>query len=51
MAKSGDKEDASGEAGDEMASSKGYNTGRWTEEEHERFLQALELYGKKWNKV
>lgn len=27
------------------------NTGRWTQEEHERFLQGLELYGKKWTKV
>lgn len=27
------------------------NTGRWTQEEHERFIQGLELYGKKWTKV
>mmetsp|Transcript_75628 Transcript_75628/g.215200 ORF Transcript_75628/g.215200 Transcript_75628/m.215200 type:complete len:425 (+) Transcript_75628:216-1490(+) len=27
------------------------NTGRWTQEEHERFLQGLELFGKKWTKV
>lgn len=27
------------------------NTGRWTHEEHERFLQGLEMYGKKWTKV
>ncbi|KAJ1457051.1 hypothetical protein M885DRAFT_438586 [Pelagophyceae sp. CCMP2097] len=26
-------------------------TGRWTDEEHSRFLQGLELYGKKWTKV
>lgn len=26
-------------------------TGRWTEEEHTRFLQGLELFGKKWTKV
>ncbi len=25
--------------------------GRWTDEEHTRFLQALVLYGKNWNKV
>ena len=25
--------------------------GRWTEEEHNRFLRGLELYGKKWTKV
>ena len=25
--------------------------GRWTSEEHERFLQALELYGKEWKSV
>ena len=27
------------------------NTGRWTQEEHERFLQGLEMFGKKWTKV
>ncbi len=27
------------------------NTGRWTQEEHERFLQGLELFGKKWTKA
>ncbi|KAL7519972.1 hypothetical protein ACHAWX_004724 [Stephanocyclus meneghinianus] len=26
-------------------------TGRWTREEQERFIQALELYGKEWKKV
>ncbi len=26
-------------------------TGRWTKEEHKRFLQALKLYGKNWKKV
>jgi hypothetical protein len=25
--------------------------GRWTLEEHNRFLKALRLYGKDWNKV
>lgn len=27
------------------------NTGRWLEEEHERFLQGLKLFGKKWTRV
>jgi SHAQKYF class myb-like DNA-binding protein len=27
------------------------NQGRWTDEEHEKFLEALEIYGKNWNKV
>ncbi|EGB09590.1 hypothetical protein AURANDRAFT_9668, partial [Aureococcus anophagefferens] len=26
-------------------------TGRWTDEEHTRFLHGLELFGKKWTKV
>ena len=29
----------------------GENTGRWTDEEHTRFLQGLERFGKKWTKV
>ena len=31
--------------------SSGYNTGRWSEAEHGRFLDALDLYGKDWKKV
>ena len=27
------------------------NAGRWTDEEHLKFLEALKLYGKNWNKV
>ena len=27
------------------------NAGRWTNEEHDRFLRGLDLYGKKWTKV
>ena len=26
-------------------------TGRWTSEEHDKFLEALEVYGKNWKKV
>ena len=29
----------------------GKRTGRWTREEHFRFLEALKLYGKEWKKV
>jgi len=28
-----------------------YNSGRWTKEEHERFLKALQQYGKNWKMV
>jgi SHAQKYF class myb-like DNA-binding protein len=27
------------------------NRGHWTQEEHEKFLQALELYGRDWKKI
>ncbi|CAG9328797.1 unnamed protein product [Blepharisma stoltei] len=29
----------------------GKRPGRWTHEEHQRFLKAIELYGKNWKKV
>ena len=29
----------------------GKNAGRWTDEEHSKFLEALQLFGKNWNKV
>lgn len=28
-----------------------FQTGRWTEDEHERFLTALNIYGWDWSKV
>lgn len=28
-----------------------YNIGKWTEEEHQRFLKAIEVYGNQWKKV
>lgn len=35
----------------ETKTSTGKATGRWTKEEHFRFLEALKLYGKEWKKV
>jgi hypothetical protein len=28
-----------------------YNEGKWTDEEHSKFLEGLVLYGKNWNKI
>lgn len=28
-----------------------YILGRWTKEEHELFLEGLQLYGKEWKKI
>ena len=33
------------------ASATGYNQGRWSEEEHDKFLEALHKYGRNWNAV
>lgn len=29
----------------------GINEGKWTDEEHEKFLEGLKLYGKNWNMI
>lgn len=29
----------------------GYHSGKWTEDEHERFLKAIKIYGNLWKKV
>lgn len=31
--------------------SNGFRLGRWTKEEHFRFMEALKLYGKEWKRV
>ena len=31
--------------------SKKFNTGRWTSEEHKKFLEAIEIHGRDWKKV
>ena len=30
---------------------RGFNTGRWTPDEHFRFIEALKIHGKEWRKV
>jgi len=46
MATAATAQSAGGQAG-----SSGENTGRWTAEEHNLFLQGLELHGKGWKKI
>ena len=43
------KADAAGDSEERQSQSKA--TGRWTREEHFRFLEALKLYGKEWKRV
>lgn len=33
------------------AGTKTHNTGRWSKEEHQKFLEAIDLYGRDWKKV
>jgi SHAQKYF class myb-like DNA-binding protein len=44
-----DDEEMSG--GNQVMEEGDVKSGRWTDEEHERFLLALKQYGKNWNKV
>jgi hypothetical protein len=34
-----------------MSSTQAFKQGRWTKEEHFRFLEALKLFGKNWRMV
>jgi SHAQKYF class myb-like DNA-binding protein len=34
-----------------VADSESKKTGRWTMDEHFRFIEALQLYGKEWKRV
>ena len=36
---------------DEQAKEQGFMTGRWTYDEHVRFLEAMNMYGRDWAKV
>lgn len=44
-----DKSEEVDESGGE--SSKKFKTGRWTEEEHKKFMEAIMIYGNDWKKV
>ena len=35
----------------QSGNNKKHNTGRWTNEEHKKFLEAIEIYGRDWKKV
>jgi hypothetical protein len=28
-----------------------FNSGKWTDEEHKKFLEGLKLFGKNWNQI
>ena len=47
-----DDEDDDDQSSSQMMLDEGdVKAGRWTDEEHARFLDALKIYGKNWNKV
>ncbi|TNV85160.1 hypothetical protein FGO68_gene5652 [Halteria grandinella] len=45
------KNTGEGSSGDENSGGQMAQNGRWTDEEHDKFIQALQVYGKNWNKV
>jgi SHAQKYF class myb-like DNA-binding protein len=40
------KNDVTFQAGKQAAATKTYATGQWTQDEHDRFVSALKVYGK-----
>jgi SHAQKYF class myb-like DNA-binding protein len=45
------REEINAEASDKEEDMLGCNTGRWTNDEHKLFIEALKLYGKSWKKI
>jgi len=39
------------EVSSEVSTKSNYNVGKWSVNEHEKFMQAIELYGNQWKKV
>jgi hypothetical protein len=44
-------EEGNGNIGSNSNEGSEFNSGRWSDEEHNLFLEALKLYGRNWNLV